>query len=252
MEGLISLGMKTDALKLARRYLRDSPINARLFNGALNAIMTLADKTKPWVKTVETAYDRLPKREQPAVRWLMMAFRSACRDHAGVLGLVPKRFTREFTLEELQCAMEAALELNDKKLMDKLVGHLPRYAKTPNAPLTQFQSSLCFAEYLARKGRWDDALVLLQDVQGNEILSQNAVYGIVELHVARALVVLRQGFELIEKFQQNFDPVAEMIVPGNDKAIQEDAARKFRRLQKTLEKIVPKERQRVLGLLGDK
>jgi len=37
-------------------------------------------------------------------------------------------------------------------------------------------------------------------------------------------------------------------LPGNDKAIQQDAAKQFRRLEKILEQIVPKERQRDLGI----
>ena len=54
---------------------------------------------------------------------------------------------------------------------------------------------------------------------------------------------------LIEQFNRTFDPEAETIVPGNDKAVQEQAAKEFRRWQKTLEKIVPEKRQRALGLL---
>jgi hypothetical protein len=41
----------------------------------------------------------------------------------------------------------------------------------------------------------------------------------------------------------------ETTLPGNDKAIQQDAEKKFRTLQKILEKIVPEKRQKELGLI---
>ncbi len=251
MEGLIGLGMKRDALKLARHHLKNDSMNARMLDDALNAILTLADKTRPWAKAIETAYERLPKRERAAVRFLMMAFRNACHDHEGVLRLMPKRFAGEFAFRELIYTFEAAFELNDTELMEKLADRLPRAVSEADHPLTQSKLFLCLAEYLARKGSWGDALAALQEAQTNETFSRDAVAAIVEIHVACALAALRQGFELIDQFKQNFDPVAETIVPGNDNAIQEQAAKKFRRLQKTLEKIVPEKRQRALGLLAE-
>jgi hypothetical protein len=64
IDGLIALGMKHEALRLARRNLHRDPITAQEFNDALNAILTLGDRTKPWAKAVEAAYERLPKRDR--------------------------------------------------------------------------------------------------------------------------------------------------------------------------------------------
>ena len=38
------------------------------------------------------------------------------------------------------------------------------------------------------------------------------------------------------------------MIPGNEKAMLDDAAKEFRRLQKILERIVTNERQKELGL----
>jgi len=74
------------------------------------------------------------------------------------------------------------------------------------------------------------------------------VIGIVELHVASALRTIRRGFRLIQEFNKHFDPEAEIILPGNDQAIQQNAAKQHKRLQRILERIVPKERQEELGV----
>jgi hypothetical protein len=74
---------------------------------------------------VETTYERLPKRERPASRFWMMAFRSRCSDHDGVLRFMPKRFAGEFALVELALVMEATFELGRTELMEKLAKRLP-------------------------------------------------------------------------------------------------------------------------------
>jgi len=52
----------------------------------------------------------------------------------------------------------------------------------------------------------------------------------------------------IEEFKKVFDPESEIMVPGNDKAVQEQAAKEFRRLQRVLEEVMPKKRQKELGI----
>jgi hypothetical protein len=83
IEGLIELGMKDEALRRARLNLRQNPITAKALGEALDAILTLADRPKPWANLVESAYERLPKRERPAVRCLVMSLRNACRNYEG-------------------------------------------------------------------------------------------------------------------------------------------------------------------------
>ena len=61
--------MKKEALGLARRLLKARTIAAPTFAQALNAIFTLADSVKPWKSLVESAYERLPKRQRGSVRF---------------------------------------------------------------------------------------------------------------------------------------------------------------------------------------
>jgi hypothetical protein len=248
MDGLIKLGMKSEALRLARLSLRQNAITPQAFSEAMNAIQTLADKIKPWAKLVESAYERLPKRKRPAVRFWVMAFRNCSRDHEGVLRLMPNRLAGEFASEELVYLLESAFELGKSELIVKLAKQLPRAIREADSQVLQSQLLLCLAEYLVRKGKCAESIAVLEAVQADATFHRNAVTGIVEIHAVRAWLALRLGFQRIGQFNRNFDPETELTVPGNDKAVQEQAAKEFRRLQKTLEKILPEKRRKELGL----
>ncbi|MEI9962175.1 MAG: hypothetical protein WDM76_13895 [Limisphaerales bacterium] len=83
LNGLVGLGMKHEALKLVHRILKQPNITAKDFNDALDAILTLADKTKSWTPVVEAAYARLPERDQQTVRHWMLYFYNSCKNHEG-------------------------------------------------------------------------------------------------------------------------------------------------------------------------
>jgi hypothetical protein len=239
--------MKRDALGLAGRLLKSRRLPASAFNEALDAILTLANSVKRWRPLVESAYRRVPKRDRGSVRFWMMAVRSACGDHEGVLQLSPKRFTGESALKELIYSIEATFALGNRKLMSDLAARFPRFMHQIDGPILNAQALLCLAEFYARQGDWDVAITGAELAQDCETLHRNAVHAIVEIHAARALLAIRRGFDRIERFNKNFDPTTELIVPGNDAAVQEQAAKEFRRLQRILEKVVPKERQKELG-----
>jgi hypothetical protein len=112
----------------------------------------------------------------------------------------------------------------------------------------QAQLLLCVAEFYALEGDWDEAIMGAELAQNCATFHQNAVLAIVEIHVARALLTVRRGFGRIEHFKKSFDPPTELMVPGNDKVVQEQAAKEFRRLQRILEQIVSKERQKELRI----
>jgi len=248
LDGFLSLGLKSEALCLARRTLKETSITADSFNAVLNAIFTLDTRPKRWLPLVESAYARLPKRSQRSVCLAMMSLHSCNQDYEAVSRFIPRRFGGDVGLSELAFAMEAGLAVGKMDQVEKLARRLPHALKVAEHPLMQAQLRHCLAEYHARRGNWDKAAKFWEIVTFNETLSDNAVIGIVELHVASALRTIRHGFRLIQEFNKNFDPEAEIILPGNDRAIQQNAAKQYKRLQKLLEQIVPKERQMELGI----
>ena len=248
LDGLIQSGMKAEALQLARRFLKGRAIAPSDFCDALNAVLTLADHVRKWRLLVESAYSRLPKGGRAAVRFWMMAIRNACGDHEAVLQLMPRRFIGEHALLEVIYCMDAVYDSGDRELMKRLAPRLRRFAWQAEHPMTQGQLLLCLAEFLARLPQWKGALQAAEAAQQIETFHQNAIFAIVEIYVARAIMALRRGFHQIDQFNKNLDPETELILPGNDRRIQEQAAKELRRLERILERIVPKERQKELGM----
>src|SRR5437879_745575 len=62
LEGFVGLGMKRDALRLARQFLKANPVNVERFCEAINTLLTLADKTRLWRHLVDAAFQKLSKR----------------------------------------------------------------------------------------------------------------------------------------------------------------------------------------------
>lgn len=250
LDGYVGAGMKKEALRLVRRLLKAPTVAAPTFAEAVHAILILADKVKLWKALVESAYARIPKRKRGLVRFWIMSVRNVCDDAEGVLQLIPKRFTGKWALLELIWAVEATFATGRDELMNTLASRLLRIVDKAQDPPTQALLSLCLAELFARWGAWawDDAIGMANEAQECSAFLQRAVGTTVDIHVARALKAVRWGFIKIKLLRRQFDPEVELTIPGNESAMLDDAAKKFERLQKMLERILPKERQKELGL----
>jgi hypothetical protein len=248
LKGYVNIGMKHEALKMARRLLKGRDIKSDDFNNALNAILVQADKCKPWTPVVEAAYARLSKRGKQIVRRWMLYFYNASRNHEAARKFIPRRFVGEYDLTELAFTCETWLELKRMDEMDRLVKKLSRAIGQAAHPFMRTMLARHLGEYYARKGLWNKAVEAWEFVRLDNIFIQEAVEGIVEIHVAGAMLAIKHGCDFINKFKQDFDPKMETTLPGNDKKIQQQAEKKFRKLKKILEKIVPEKRQKELGL----
>jgi hypothetical protein len=251
IRGCVHLGMKREALKLARRTLKQTDVAEKDFSEAVNAILIHADKCKPWSPVVKAAYARLSKRDKQAVRRWMLYFCSASKNYEAAIKFIPRQFVGKFDLTELAFTCEIWLQLERMDEMDKLAKKLSRAIGQAKYPLMQTKLAECLAEYYTRKGLWNKAVELWEFVRLDNIFCENAVASIVDIHVAGALLAIKRGLGLVEKFKQNPDPQMETTLPGNDKKIQQRAEKKFRKLKKILEKIVPKKRCNELGLTDE-
>jgi hypothetical protein len=240
--------MKREALKMARRTLKQTDIAEKDFGEALNAILVQADKCKSWSSVVEAAYARLSKRDKQAARSWMLYFCSASKNYEAAIKFIPRRFVGEFDLFEFAFTCEIWLRLNRMDEMDKLAKKLSRAIGQAQYPLMQTKLAECLAEYYTRKGLWNKAIELWEFVRLDNIFCENAIASIVDIHVAGALLAIKRGLELVEKFNKNPDPQMETTLPGNDRKIQQQAEKRFRKLKKILEKIVSQKRQKELGL----
>jgi len=248
LDGFVELGMKREALCEARRLLRNTPITAGQFNAAMDAALTQEDRLKSWVPLVESAYARLSKREQRVVNFSMLSFHYSNKDYEAASRFIPRRFGGEFGLTELAFAWDIWLALGKKDETEKLGRKLPRAIEKAELPMVRAQLLCCLAEHFARRGKWNESVGIWELVQLDEIFLPNAVHGIVEAHVARALRAIECGFQLLEKFNQRVDPELATTLPGNEKKRHYKTEKEFLRLQKLLETIMPVERQKELGI----
>jgi hypothetical protein len=214
----------------------------------LDAILLQADKLKLWVTLVEKAYARLLKADRKHVRFMLVSFRSCSRNCENVLELLPQQFTGELALCELSFGMDAAMALGKMELAAKLARHLPGAIRAAESPTMKSLLRLNLAGFFARAGKWDEAIAVLEIVRNDKIFCRDAVTGMVEIHAARALLAIKHGLALVEKFNREFDPKRETTLPGNDKTIQQQAEKQFHKLRNMLAKIVSEKRQKELGI----
>ena len=111
LAGWVELGKKDEALKLARRIFRQRTIRPEAFNEAVDALVTLADALKRWSPVVESAYARLTKRAQRAVRHSMLNFYYSADNFESARCFIPRRFEREANLLDLAFGLDTLLEL---------------------------------------------------------------------------------------------------------------------------------------------
>ncbi|MGA2029569.1 MAG: hypothetical protein ABSG87_05820, partial [Verrucomicrobiota bacterium] len=186
LRGCVHLGMKRDALNLARRTLKQTDIAEKDFSEAVNAILVQADKCKQWSPVVEAAYARLSKHDKQAVRRWMLYFCSASKNYEAAIKFIPRRFVGEFDLTELAFTCETWLMLKRMDEMDRLAKKLSLAIGQAAHPFMRTMLARHLGEYYARKGLWNKAVEAWEFVQLDYIFFQEAVEGIVDIHVAGA------------------------------------------------------------------
>ncbi|HEY1719346.1 MAG TPA: hypothetical protein VGH42_13790, partial [Verrucomicrobiae bacterium] len=137
LKGFTELGMKREALKLARHKLKQINITAKDFSEALNAILIQADKCKSWTPIIEAAYAHLSKRDKQTVRCWMLYFYNSIKNHEIANRFIPSRFTSKCELAELAFAGETWIALNKMNEMDKLAKKLLWAFKVAEQPMMQ-------------------------------------------------------------------------------------------------------------------
>ena len=248
LEGLVGMGMEKDALKLARQILETESIKASDFKCAVNAILILGDDVKSWRPLVESAFEHLSPREKRAATHVLIYVRGVCYDHEAVLKAMPKRMSTSDGGMSLHYVLEAMLHLGKIEESRPLAKWAVNVIDFSDNDMVRVLLMSSVAEFCARTGWWEKALDFWKKVREHETLHRNAVEGIVEIHCARALRAIERGFEYVERYKMKLDPELETMLPGNNKSVQKSAAKEFLRLQKILERIVPKERQKELGM----
>jgi hypothetical protein len=106
------------------------------------------------------------------------------------------------------------------------------------------------AEYYERVGDWDQALNLWHHAPLEEPFRERALGGIVRIHLARALVSVREGLQSLDSLKRSSDQEDSLSLPGNDDGITQHAEKTLLRFEHGIEKLLPVKSRTELGLTG--
>lgn len=237
LQGHVDLGMKRDALRLARQFLKSDRINASEFNAALEAVLIQADRVRPWKTLVEEAYARLSKQDHREVNSQMLGFYYSLHDWESAYRLLP---ARPQTAHDLMFSMETLLNLRKMAAAKSTQRKCLRMLKQRID--TQAAAALldALATYHAQLGDLDAAEKYWQEVARlDEPFADNGLSRLVDIQVVRAMLYVKTGLLQIEEFGKKGDDAQAITLPRNRDAILRQAERRLKRYQKSLEKIVP-------------
>jgi hypothetical protein len=235
---------------LARQNLKSRAITAESFNRAVGVLLFQADKLKAWLSLVESAYARLPKSSRRSVRSSMLSFHYSNKDYARASQFIPRPLGSACDPHDLAFATDTMLELGKMAEAKKLARRLPRAIQEAGDPVTQALLSASLARYLFITGKWNEAIRIWETVLSDSTFMENAVTGIMFVHVARALQTVHSGLRLLEKFKSQPDPQLEITLPGNDKACLANTEKNLRRFEKRLQRILPEKRWREIRVFA--
>jgi hypothetical protein len=81
---------------------------------------------------------------------------------------------------------------------------------------------------------------------------QNALSGIVQIHLARALESIERGLELLSELKEHPNTENELCLPNNDLGMTLHAEKELLRLKRGIEKLLPEEARKELGVKNEK
>ena len=243
LDGYVELGMPGEALQAARNLLNQPDISPEQFGSAADAILIQADKTKPWRGVLETAFSRLSKTGQRAVRDKMFGFYVTLEDWDAAHRFLPKRPVHA---AELLFSMWTLLNLNKPaKLVQR---QCLRALKSADEPFALSNLLEALASYHAHQGELDAAEHYWKQSAGLEPFAHKALAGLVEIAAVRGQLLAKAGLLQIEKFRKEGVDEEAVILPNNRGSALEKAARDLKRYQTILQKIVPPRKLRDFGV----
>lgn len=237
LDGFIDLGLKKEALALARSHLKRRP-KPDLFFACLNAILTLADNAPRWRGLVEAAYADLSLRGRRKVRFLMLSFYYSMGDYEAAYAFIPRRFGGAVGPVDVSFAVETLLSLGKMDEAGHVVCRAVKMVPSMEDPDGRAMLMNCIVTYLSEVGEWDRAIPFWETLQDDRLMAESAIFGLIGAHLRRAVKAIASGRAALERLRKDPDPHLETCIPGND-------ARRWRRAEKTLKRV---ERHGLLAL----
>lgn len=249
LEGYNGLGMKKDAVHLARRLLRSPHITDAQFEAALQTLLSSATRLRPFRPSIEKAYARLGTRAQRRVRFWMLSFYHSVGvgEYATASRFLPKRFNGPWGLIELGFAWDIWSALDDK---ESLRGHLRLMADEAARAEHPFTRSMLFAslgDYFLRTREWRLAAESYREIPAESANAHQAVLGPVLALCGELLAACEAARKTLATFKSYHDPDAEVSMAANLTAMHRDIEKQLNALRSGLRRLLGKKRLKELG-----
>jgi len=243
LEGYVEMGMKPEALRLARQILAQKRISAAELEEVLRAVGVFSDPMK-WMEDLETAWQRQPaavRREANSEMLCLFAMKQKWDKAAHHAKL---RMLR--SPADLLFGMWTMLAKDRLEEAAKIARKARKALKNPEQDGFDVSSLLeTMALYHARVGEWAEAFDLWSRAPRDEPLSGNAAVGRVELCLVKALALIREELETLDSLPPDWEQ--ERILPGNTDGLRKESELELRKLQRRIERMLPAKRRLELG-----
>jgi tetratricopeptide (TPR) repeat protein len=247
LSGFLDIGMKRQSLKVVRKILAKHRVTPVEFNEAVRTLgmfLSVAGMLK-WSEMLETAYARQSERSRRAMNGSMLKYYASLND--------PENAARFLSADQMKSPEDAFLVMDvllETKRMDEAKQLATRFENLLRRKHDRFTFALlitALAEYYERVGDWDQALNLWHHAPLEEPFRENALRGIVSIHLARALVSVRDGLQSLDSLKKSPDQENSLSLPGNDDGITQHAEKILLRFKHGIEKLLPVKSRSELG-----
>ncbi len=245
IRGCCDLGMKREALNLARAVFRKKRIAPEEFFEALRAVGVYSG-FKKWHERIQKAYDRQSHRFQSKCRPEMMELYAWLRDWKKAIQFLS--ISKITDAHEIFCAMEVLLALDKIEEAAELAKKCQKALSRTLDPEDQGVVASAFASFCARIGEWDKTIACLQRVPLDHGLRRDRLVGIVEIHLARAFEAVENGLQALAGLKRQSNSQFGLAVPDNDLALTRNAEKQLLKLRRRVEQLLPSETRKQLTI----
>ncbi len=244
--GYVDLGLAPKAVSLAGAILKQRPLSSVSFQNAVTALHIHADRLTAWKSQIEAAFAAMPQAQRRKAAPAMLAYYASIGDFEAASRYLP--ITRGSKPEHLYFAMETLLALGRIPEAKALVDRCMKAVLLPeNQPKLEILLQ-ALATYFCHCAEHEEARMAWQGMPLGGAFTENALIGVVETHLAQALLAADAGLAALADLSKNPAGETEIILPGNEKELIDGARKALLALRRKVAKTLPPARMKRLGM----
>ena len=183
---------------------------------------------------VEAAYQKLSTQGKRQARPWMLSFYWGLRDFHAAERFIPGRYTTPVSSMEMPCAIETKLALGKIEQARAIVRRAAKVIPTLKNPSRRSHIISTIADYCFQTGEWDKAIHLWEPLKTDPLMAESATFGLIGLHLERALLTIQAGRAALAYLRQHPDPELDTILPGNNDTRWRDTEAKLAKIERII------------------